>query len=105
MALDDVCHLEGSNINLHSISRILKLGWDMSAPKESIVMKKGALKICFDIIILTKHGELYCAYFTFTDEVQGGALTNGVQMIIMKTHAIFGRGNELATRKAAKYIG
>ena len=47
----DICHLEGSNLNLCSISRMLKQGWAMSDTKESIVMKKGALKICFDIII------------------------------------------------------
>ena len=54
MALTDVCHLEGSNLNLCIISRTLKQGWNMAAKKESIVMNKGSLKMCFDIIIPTK---------------------------------------------------
>ena len=62
----------------------------MTATKEPIVMNKGALKICFDIIIPTKHGALHCAYFNCTGEVQGGALTNGVQISIAKAHAILG---------------
>ncbi len=80
---------------------MLKQGWAMSSTKESIVMKKGALKICFDIIIPNKHGALYCAYFSCNGEVQGGALINGVQMIIVNSHAMLGHGNELATRKQA----
>ncbi len=68
-------------------------------------MKKGALKICSDIIIPTKHGAIYCAYFNFTGEVQDGAMTNKVQMSIAKAHAILGHENELATRKMTKYLG
>ncbi len=60
----------------------------MAATDESIIMRKGALKICFDLVIPTKHGALYCAYFNCTGEVQGGALTNRVQMIIANAHAI-----------------
>ncbi len=71
----------------------------MAATKESIVMKKEALNICFDIIIPTKHGALYCSYFNCTGEVEGVALANGVQMSIVKAHAILGHGNELTMRK------
>ncbi len=68
-------------------------------------MNKGALKICFDIILPTKHGELYCAYFNRTGEVQGGALTNVVQMNIANAHRSLGNGNKLTTRKMTKYLG
>ena len=62
MMLTDVCHMEGISLNLRSISRVLKQGWNIATTKESIVMNKGALKICFHIIIPTKCA-FYCAYF------------------------------------------
>ena len=65
----------------------------MAATEESIILRKGALKIRFDLVIPTKHGTLYCAYFNYTGEVQGGELKNGVQMSITKAHAILGHGN------------
>ena len=58
MTLTDVCHLQGSNLNLLSLSRMLKQGWKMAATEESIIMRKGALKICFDIVIPNKYGAL-----------------------------------------------
>ncbi len=69
MTLTDVCHLQGSNLNLLSLSRILNQGWKMAATEDSIIMRKGALKICFDLVIPTKHGALYCDYFKYTGEV------------------------------------
>ena len=105
MTLNDVCHLQGINLNLLSLSRMLKQGWKMSATEESIIMRKVSLKICFDLVIQPKHGALYCAYFSCNRRMQGGALINGVQMSIMMAHAILGHGNELATRKKAKYLG
>ncbi len=51
-------------------------------------MNKGALKTYSDIIIPTKHGALYCAYFNRTGEVQGCSLTNGVHMSIAKAYAL-----------------
>ncbi len=105
MILTDVCHLKGSRMNLLILSRMMKQGWKMAATEESITMKKEALKICFDLVIPTKHDTLYCAYFSHTGEVQGGALTNRVQMSIAKANAILGHVNELATRKTAKYLG
>ncbi len=104
MTLTDVCYLQGINLNLLSLSRMAKQVWQMAATEESIIMRKGALKICFDLVIPTKHVVLHCAYFNRTGEVQGGALTNGVQMSIMKAHAILRHGNELATGKTSKYL-
>ncbi len=98
MTLTGICHLERSNLNLLSLSRMLKQGWKMAATEESIIMKKGALKIFFDLVISSKHGALHCAYFNCSGEVQGDALTNRVQMSIAKANAILGHGNEFAIR-------
>ncbi len=77
----------------------------MSATEESIVTKKDTLKICFDVIITTKHVTFYCEYCNCIGEVHDSILTKGMQISIAITHAISGHGNEFSPRKTFKYLG
>ncbi len=65
----------------------------MSVVKNSIVMKKGVQMICFDIVIPTKHGTLYCVYFNHKSELHSGTL-GGAYKSFTTEHALLGDVNE-----------
>jgi hypothetical protein len=57
--LGDVTCSNDVKFNLFSITAMLKKGWTMQGTKESITLKQGKKRICFDAVIDTPKGRLF----------------------------------------------
>ena len=60
--LTNVGHMANGRYNLFSVTRAMMDSWVLSRSKKEIVLKKGDTRICFDVVINTKKGALFCAY-------------------------------------------
>jgi hypothetical protein len=60
--LHDVTYSPSLKFNLFSTSKLQREGWKMLGDYSSITMTKGDMKVCFDIVIPTEKGAIYCVY-------------------------------------------
>jgi len=58
--LQDVTVLPKSGFNLFSITKRLKSGWKLTGDNKALILRKGGIKIKFDIAIHAPKGILFC---------------------------------------------
>lgn len=69
--LKDVSYNPRTNFNLFSIGKTIEDGWKMSGNKSGIFLKKGGVKLEFDIKVKMQSCIKFCAYFKQDLEMQG----------------------------------
>ena len=62
VVLKDVTHSPSLKFNLFSTTKLQREGWKMIGDYSSITMQKGGMTVCFDIVIPTEKGAIYCVY-------------------------------------------
>ena len=104
--LNDVTHLLQAKYNLFSLSKMVRNeGWRLGGDKEAIWIEKDGQQLCFDIVIPTPKGALYCMYYKRTTEMAMAVTDKGTKLNIMKAHDLLGHCSEEMTRSAAKSMG
>ena len=108
VVLRDVTYSPSLKFNLFSTSKLQREGWVMIGLSDSITLEKDSVSICFDIVIPTEKGAIYCAYLKRGAEMINMAANpraTVTTMTIRQAHERFGHNNEDATRLAAKHMG
>ena len=104
--LNDVTHLPEAKYNLFSLSRMTRHeGWKLGGDKEALWIEKDGMEVCFNIVIPTPKGALYCMYYKRATEMAMAATERGTKMNIAKAHSLLGHCNEDMTQSAAKSMG
>ena len=67
--------------------------------------KKDGQEVCFDIIILTPKGALYCMYYKRETEKALAATMSGTKLNVLKAHDLLGHCSEEMTWAATKLMG
>jgi hypothetical protein len=100
--LHDVTYSPSLKFNLFSTSKLQREGWTMLGDYNSITMTKGDMKVCFDIVIPTEKGAIYCVYLKRGLELATVAVGLGhkMTMTIKQAHDRFGHNNEDTTRSS-----
>jgi hypothetical protein len=97
--------LSAGKFNLFSLSKMLKLGWEMGGNKTAIWNNAGNRKIAFDIIIPTPKGALYIMFIKCTGAVMNKMANLSIdKMSIQSAHKKLGHCSKDMTRKAAKAL-
>ena len=110
VVLKDVTHSPSLKFNLFSTTKLKHEGWKMIGDYSSITMQKGGMTVCFDIVIPTEKGAIYCVYLKRGGEMANVATAEDDQqavaaMSIKQAHDRLGHNNEDATRLVAKHLG
>ena len=84
--LKDVQCNPKSNFNFFSIRKAIKEDWKLSCDQEGLILMKDSVKLTFDIKIMTKNGEIFCAYLQREHEIGAVLASTGVTISIEKEH-------------------
>jgi hypothetical protein len=104
MVINEV-HYMDSPFNLLSGTRMLSLGYNLSASKDTFVFTKGKVRMVCDLIIKTSKGKLYGIYLKRVAVGTSETTNVSVTRSIKTAHCMLGHKNEDVTRKMAKYLG
>jgi hypothetical protein len=108
VVLHDVTYAPSFKFNLFSTSKLQREGWTMTGNYDSITMTKGGMTVCFDIVIPTDKGAIYCLYLKRGFEMVNMAAQTEkpkLTMTIKQAHERFGHIGEDETRAMAKHLG
>jgi hypothetical protein len=104
--INEVTYLPGAKYNLFSLSKMVRHGgWRLNGDKDALWIKKDGQEICFNIVIPTPKGALYCMYYKRVGEMVMSVTDSSSKMNIMKAHNLLGHCGEDMTRTAVKAMG
>ena len=117
LELKDVNLNPHGTYNIFSVTRRIKYGWKFYGDDTVLGLKKGSIKVEFDIVINTPKGLLFCTYFKRTEilseknllaaKVSKGRKVSTENNKIPATlaHEILGNMGKSRTRATAKHMG
>jgi hypothetical protein len=104
ITLKDCKYVPGMKVNLFSITKALKQGWNLSNQGVNIVLANKSQKLIFDQIIPTETGHLVGITMYPTKDYANITMTAS-PIDINLYHKIMGHTSENALRDTAKFYG
>jgi len=102
----NVTYLKNGNINLFSISQMLKHGWALTGTNQGIKITKDSMVLTFGIKVHTSKGVLFAAKITDCSEVCGVAKQDlHPVMTADEAHEKLGHINNQAVKSTANKLG